>query len=81
MDNAKTIGTPNVWATSVVSFSDCKPCVPLVLRLFPTTPMLIFLQIFFMIQMIIGGPGGTAGGIKVTTASIMFLLFQVGALW
>ena len=30
-----------------------------------------------MIQMFIGGgPGGTAGGIKVTTASIMFLLFK-----
>ena len=34
-------------------------------------------NLLFMIQMIIGGgPGGTAGGIKVTTASIMFLLFK-----
>ena len=30
-----------------------------------------------MIQMIIGGaPGGTAGGVKVTTVAIAFLLFK-----
>ncbi|MDO4885894.1 potassium uptake transporter channel subunit KtrB [Streptococcus sp.] len=34
-------------------------------------------NILYMIQMIIGGaPGGTAGGIKVTTVAITFLLFK-----
>lgn len=34
-------------------------------------------NILYMIQMVIGGaPGGTAGGIKVTTAAITFLLFK-----
>lgn len=39
--------------------------------------MLILLQTFFYDSDVYwGGPGGTAGGIKVTTASIMFLLFK-----
>ncbi|WP_423216032.1 TrkH family potassium uptake protein [Streptococcus equinus] len=34
-------------------------------------------NILYMIQMIIGGaPGGTAGGVKVTTVAITFLLFK-----
>lgn len=34
-------------------------------------------NILYMIQMIIGGaPGGTAGGVKVTTVAIAFLLFK-----
>ena len=38
-----------------------------------TTP---FTNLVYMLQMIIGGaPGGTAGGIKVTTAAILCLLF------
>lgn len=36
-----------------------------------------FTNLVYMILMLIGGaPGGTAGGIKVTTAAIMFLLFR-----
>jgi len=34
-------------------------------------------NVLYMIQMIIGGaPGGTAGGVKVTTVAIAFLLFK-----
>ena len=36
-----------------------------------------FTNLVYMVLMVIGGaPGGTAGGIKVTTAAIMFLLFR-----
>lgn len=39
-----------------------------------TRPVTNFL---YILQMIIGGaPGGTAGGIKITTVAVMFLLFQ-----
>ena len=36
-----------------------------------------FTNLIYMILMLIGGaPGGTAGGIKVTTVAVMFLLFR-----
>lgn len=39
-----------------------------------TTP---FTNLVYMLHMFIGGaPGGTAGGVKVTTAAIMFLVFR-----
>ena len=65
LDNVKTIGSLNVWQQLMVSF-------------FQTVTNADFsTNLLFMIQMIIGGgPGGTAGGIKLTTASIMFLLFK-----
>lgn len=46
---------------STISYLDTKPAT----------------NILYMIQMVIGGaPGGTAGGVKVTTMAIAFLLFK-----
>ena len=77
MDNAKTIGTLNVWQQLLVSFFQTVTMRTAGFATISYTNADFSTNLLFMIQMIIGGgPGGTAGGIKVTTASIMFLLFK-----
>ena len=77
MDNSKTIGTLNVWQQLLVSFFQTVTMRTAGFANISYTNADFSTNLLFMIQMIIGGgPGGTAGGIKVTTASIMFLLFK-----
>ena len=77
MDNSKTIGTLNVWQQLLVSFFQTVTMRTAGFATISYTNADFSTNLLFMIQMIIGGgPGGTAGGIKVTTASIMFLLFK-----
>ena len=77
MDNSKTIGTLNVWQQLLVSFFQTVTMRTAGFATISYTNVDFSTNLLFMIQMIIGGgPGGTAGGIKVTTASIMFLLFK-----
>ncbi|WP_302975865.1 TrkH family potassium uptake protein [uncultured Streptococcus sp.] len=77
MDNAKTIGSLNVWQQLMVSFFQTVTMRTAGFATISYTKADFSTNLLFMIQMIIGGgPGGTAGGIKVTTASIMFLLFK-----
>lgn len=77
MDNAKTIGSLNVWQQLMVSFFQTVTMRTAGFATISYTNADFSTNLLFMIQMIIGGgPGGTAGGIKVTTASIMFLLFK-----
>ena len=75
MDNSKTIGTLNIWQQLLVSFFQTVTMRTAGFATISYTNADFSTNLLFMIQMIIGGgPGGTAGGIKVTTASIMFLL-------
>ena len=77
MDNSKTIGTLNVWQQLLVSFFQTVTMRTAGFATISYTNANFTSNLLFMIQMFIGGgPGGTAGGIKVTTASIMFLLFK-----
>ena len=77
MDNSKTIGTLTVWQQLLVSFFQTVTMRTAGFATISYTNADFSTNLLFMIQMIIGGgPGGTAGGIKVTTASIMFLLFK-----
>ena len=77
MDNAKTIGSLNVWQQLMVSFFQTVTMRTAGFATISYTKADFSTNLLFMFQMIIGGgPGGTAGGIKVTTASIMFLLFK-----
>ena len=77
IDNSKTIGTLNVWQQLLVSFFQTVTMRTAGFATISYTNADFSTNLLFMIQMIIGGgPGGTAGGIKVTTASIMFLLFK-----
>ena len=77
MDNSKTIGTLNVWQQLLVSFFQTVTMRTAGFATISYTNADFSTNLLFMIQMIIGGgPGGTAGGIKVTTATIMFLLFK-----
>ena len=77
MDNSKTIGTLNIWQQLLVSFFQTVTMRTAGFATISYTNADFSTNLLFMIQMIIGGgPGGTAGGIKVTTASIMFLLFK-----
>ena len=77
MDNSKTIGTLNVWQQLLVSFFQTVTMRTAGFATISYTNVDFSTNLLFMIQMIIGGgPGGTAGGIKVTTATIMFLLFK-----
>jgi Trk-type K+ transport system membrane component len=77
MDNVKTIGSLNVWQQLMVSFFQTVTMRTAGFATISYTKADFSTNLLFMIQMIIGGgPGGTAGGIKVTTASIMFLLFK-----
>lgn len=77
MDNSKTIGTLNLWQQLMVSFFQTVTMRTAGFATISYTKADFSTNLLFMIQMVIGGgPGGTAGGIKVTTASIMFLLFK-----
>ena len=77
MDNSKTIGTLNVWQQLLVSFFQTVTMRTAGFATISYTNANFTSNLLFMIQMFIGGgTGGTAGGIKVTTASIMFLLFK-----
>ena len=77
MDNSKTIGTLNLWQQLMVSFFQTVTMRTAGFATISYTKADFSTNLLFMFQMIIGGgPGGTAGGIKVTTASIMFLLFK-----
>ena len=73
MDNSKTIGTLNVWQQLLVSFFQTVTMRTAGFATISYTNADFSTNLLFMIG---GGPGGTAGGIKVTTASIMFLLFK-----
>ena len=75
--NPKTIGHYNIFQQLMVCFFQSVTmrtagfATISYLDTYPATTIL------YMIQMIIGGaPGGTAGGIKVTTIAIAFLLFK-----
>lgn len=77
LDNVKTIGSLNVWQQLMVSFFQTVTMRTAGFATISYTNADFSTNLLFMIQMIIGGgPGGTAGGIKLTTASIMFLLFR-----
>lgn len=76
-DNPKTIGHYSFLAQGMISFFQT---VTMRTAGFATLSYLHTKEptnILYMIQMIIGGaPGGTAGGIKVTTIAITYLLFK-----
>lgn len=76
-NNPKTIGHYNIFQQLMVCFFQS---VTMRTAGFSTISYLNThpaTNILYMIQMIIGGaPGGTAGGIKVTTVAIAFLLFK-----
>lgn len=75
--NAKTIGHYTIFQQIMVCFFQS---VTMRTAGFATISYLdthSVTNILYMIQMIIGGaPGGTAGGVKVTTVAIAFLLFK-----
>ncbi|MCW6662350.1 TrkH family potassium uptake protein [Aerococcaceae bacterium NML190073] len=77
MNNPQTIGSFNFWQQGMASFFQTvtmRTAGFSTLNYELTTP---FTNLMYMLHMFIGGaPGGTAGGIKVTTAAIMFLVFR-----
>lgn len=76
-DNPKTIANYHFLQQIMVSFFQTVTMRTAGFATISYNDTLAPTNILYMIQMIIGGaPGGTAGGIKVTTAAITFLLFK-----
>ena len=76
-DNVKTIGNFAAWQQVMVSFFQSVTMRTAGFATISYSQADFSTNLAFMLQMILGGaPGGTAGGIKVTTAAIMFLLFK-----
>ena len=76
-DNPKTIGNYHFLQQIMISFFQTVTMRTAGFATISYTDTLAPTNFLYMFQMIIGGaPGGTAGGIKVTTAAIIFLLFK-----
>ncbi|VGU79676.1 potassium uptake protein [Streptococcus pyogenes] len=76
-DNSKTIANFSLHQQLMVSFFQTVTMRTAGFATISYNDTLAPTNILYMIQMVIGGaPGGTAGGIKVTTAAITFLLFK-----
>ncbi|MGI1692289.1 potassium uptake transporter channel subunit KtrB [Streptococcus uberis] len=76
-DNPNTIANYNLWQQLMVSFFQTVTMRTAGFATLSYTDTLAPTNFLYMIQMIIGGaPGGTAGGVKVTTVAIVFLLLK-----
>ncbi|WP_269437423.1 TrkH family potassium uptake protein [Streptococcus halichoeri] len=76
-NNVKTIGHFTLPQQLMVSFFQSVTMRTAGFATISYTDALSPTNLVYMIQMLIGGaPGGTAGGVKVTTAAIAFLLFK-----
>ncbi|MGT2933176.1 potassium uptake transporter channel subunit KtrB [Streptococcus catagoni] len=76
-DNPKTIANYNIFHQFMISFFQTVTMRTAGFATISYNDTLAPTNFLYMIQMIIGGaPGGTAGGVKVTTAAIIFLLFK-----
>ncbi|MGT2887798.1 potassium uptake transporter channel subunit KtrB [Streptococcus didelphis] len=76
-DNPKTIGHYNLLQQFMVSFFQTVTMRTAGFATISYNDTLAPTNFLYMFQMIIGGaPGGTAGGVKVTTAAIAFLLLK-----
>lgn len=75
--NRDTIGTFNPLQQLMVSFFQTVTMRTAGFSTISYAKTHPFTNLVYMLQMFIGGaPGGTAGGIKVTTAAVMFLVFR-----
>ncbi|MGT2844805.1 TrkH family potassium uptake protein [Streptococcus hongkongensis] len=76
-DNPKTLGNYHLLQQLMIAFFQTVTMRTAGFATISYTDALAPTNFLYMFQMIIGGaPGGTAGGIKVTTAAIIFLLFK-----
>ncbi len=76
-DNPKTIANYSLFQQLMVSFFQTVTMRTAGFATISYNDSLAPTNLLYMIQMIIGGaPGGTAGGVKVTTVAILFLLFK-----
>lgn len=77
IDNPKTIGSLSWYHQLLISFFQTVTMRTAGFATISYSQADFSTNLLFMIQMIIGGgPGGTAGGIKITTAALMVLLFK-----
>lgn len=76
-NNVETIGTLTLWEKFTASFFQAVAFRTAGFSTLDYTKTSPFTNLIYIIQMFIGGaPGGTAGGMKVTTAAIIALLFR-----
>ncbi|MGT2771605.1 TrkH family potassium uptake protein [Streptococcus marimammalium] len=76
-DNPATIGNYNFFQQIMVSFFQTVTMRTAGFSTIDFTQTNFATNFVYMVQMIIGGaPGGTAGGVKITVAAILFLLFK-----
>ncbi|SDI71990.1 TrkH family potassium uptake protein [Dolosicoccus paucivorans] len=76
-NNPETIGSLNLWEKFTASFFQSVAFRTAGFSTLDYTKTTPFTNFIYMVQMIIGGaPGGTAGGMKVTTVALIALLFR-----